>query len=100
MTPATVGSHPSWCDPRYCETDGADGVRHRSAPEMLRLGDDDVEVALHRCQHDEQSSPFTYELHLCHLAVHEESTAELTERDVAALFSSFVRLRLLSLSRR
>lgn len=100
MTSATADSHPGWCDPRYCETDGSDGVRHRSTPVEVPIDDEDTQVLLHRCQHDEQLSAPTYELHLCNLAAHEEIAAELTERDVTTLFNRFMLLRRLPGPRR
>jgi hypothetical protein len=47
-----AATHPAFCDPRCCETVGAD-VRHASAPRVLRPVLDDVEIAIALVRDDE-----------------------------------------------
>jgi hypothetical protein len=45
-------THPAFCDPRCCETVGAD-VRHASEPRTLHPVFDDVEIAISLVRDDE-----------------------------------------------
>jgi hypothetical protein len=37
-------AHPSWCDPRFCQTLGTDNIDHRSAPTTWEVNADEVVV--------------------------------------------------------
>ncbi|OLT12245.1 hypothetical protein BJF78_24595 [Pseudonocardia sp. CNS-139] len=52
MTAAQVRTHPEWCDPRGCDTDGA-VTSHRSTPMTWRVSIDDFEISVGVARYDE-----------------------------------------------
>lgn len=95
MTEIPVVTHPTWCDPRYCDAIGPEDVRHRSAPISQRLaGDDDVERLVYRYQHvGDTGGTATYQMRICHLGYpDEEMTLLFTKSDVTSLVEALDQL--------
>ncbi len=53
-----MSDHPSWCDPRLCDTDPGVSVEHRESPTTWQLVGDDATVTIGLTQIDGVDIPW------------------------------------------